>query len=65
LEIVHLEDDETYEYWEDGKDEDFYYLNDKNSVEKITIPTSSGIAYTFDKKSNDYKNWTDMELEEA
>ena len=62
--LIHwkIEDsDDESEYWEDSMDDNFYYLHDKNSPDKISIPINSGTAFSANT-SDEYEAWTEMEL---
>lgn len=53
--------DEESEYWEEYTDENFYYLQDKASTDKITIPIQSGMAFSAQSKG-DYEPWIEMKI---
>lgn len=59
------EDEEEIEYWEKYINEHYYYLGDKESATRITVPIKGGKGYIAYKPEEDYQPWENMRIETA
>ncbi len=57
--------EETGEYWETSTDDNFFYLEDKNSAENLAIPIQGGMAMSMAEPGTDYANWYELTLAET